>query len=303
MNVGSYTSAMAPRRAAALRDQGDVATTLSDHLVAATDALLDVTPLGTLTTRQIARGARRIGWRPVQPLPGQAGADPGGPAQALRTARRPVRAGPARGGEGEHRVEPAGLRARAVRAGGGRAAPRRRAPRGPAAARALLDRDPSPAVRHRTATAAARRLPHRRARARPRQRVDRYRGGHDARLRRQRDGRPVEAAERPRRSIGPGRATRRGDRDDRQRDRVGAVSPTATAGDDSPSRRDRRIPRRSAGARSRRATRGLDPCPDSSDSRRCRPRSPRRGRPERLGQPVTWNCSSISASSVSSSVM
>jgi AcrR family transcriptional regulator len=47
---------MAPRRAAAIRDQEDGAT-LSDHLVAATDELLDDASLGALTTRQIARHA------------------------------------------------------------------------------------------------------------------------------------------------------------------------------------------------------------------------------------------------------
>jgi AcrR family transcriptional regulator len=49
---------MAPRRAAALRDPVDSTTTLRDHLVAVTDALLDEAPIGTLTTRQIARSAR-----------------------------------------------------------------------------------------------------------------------------------------------------------------------------------------------------------------------------------------------------
>jgi AcrR family transcriptional regulator len=47
---------MAPRRAAAIR-HGDPATTLSDHLVAATDTLLDDAPIGSLTTRRIARAA------------------------------------------------------------------------------------------------------------------------------------------------------------------------------------------------------------------------------------------------------
>jgi AcrR family transcriptional regulator len=48
---------MAPRRAAALDAHGDDTVTLSDHLVAATDALLDDIPLGALTTRRIARQA------------------------------------------------------------------------------------------------------------------------------------------------------------------------------------------------------------------------------------------------------
>jgi len=48
---------MAPRRAAALDAGGTTAVTLSDHLVAATDALLDDVPLGALTTRRIARQA------------------------------------------------------------------------------------------------------------------------------------------------------------------------------------------------------------------------------------------------------
>lgn len=48
---------MAPRRAAALKTHGDDTVTLSDHLVAATDALLDDVPLGALTTRRIARQA------------------------------------------------------------------------------------------------------------------------------------------------------------------------------------------------------------------------------------------------------
>jgi AcrR family transcriptional regulator len=47
---------MAPRRAAAIRDQADTAT-LGDHLVAATDSLLDEVAIGELTTRQIARRA------------------------------------------------------------------------------------------------------------------------------------------------------------------------------------------------------------------------------------------------------
>ena len=47
---------MAPRRAAAIRDQPDTAT-LGDHLVAATDSLLDDGAIGELTTRQIARRA------------------------------------------------------------------------------------------------------------------------------------------------------------------------------------------------------------------------------------------------------
>ena len=48
---------MAPRRAAVLDTRGAATTTLSDHLVAATDALLDDVPLGALTTRRIARHA------------------------------------------------------------------------------------------------------------------------------------------------------------------------------------------------------------------------------------------------------
>jgi AcrR family transcriptional regulator len=49
---------MSPRRAAVMRDSpaGD-ATTLRDHLVAATDALLDRHGAGNLTTREIARHA------------------------------------------------------------------------------------------------------------------------------------------------------------------------------------------------------------------------------------------------------
>jgi len=47
---------MAPRRAAAIRDQPENAT-LGDHLVAATDSLLDDGAIGELTTRQIARRA------------------------------------------------------------------------------------------------------------------------------------------------------------------------------------------------------------------------------------------------------
>ena len=56
MNNRSYTTSMAPRRAAALRD-ASVSETLGEHLVAATDALLDEALLGQLTTRQIARQA------------------------------------------------------------------------------------------------------------------------------------------------------------------------------------------------------------------------------------------------------
>ena len=48
---------MAPRRAAAVRDLGEEGLTLSDHLVATTDGLLEDTSLGTLTTRRIARAA------------------------------------------------------------------------------------------------------------------------------------------------------------------------------------------------------------------------------------------------------
>ncbi len=47
---------MAPRRAAAIRDQPGTAT-LGDHLVAAADSLLDDGAIGQLTTRQIARRA------------------------------------------------------------------------------------------------------------------------------------------------------------------------------------------------------------------------------------------------------
>jgi AcrR family transcriptional regulator len=56
MNACSYTTRMAPRRAAALKNLGP-RVTLGDHLVAATDELLDDAPLGTLTTRQIAHHA------------------------------------------------------------------------------------------------------------------------------------------------------------------------------------------------------------------------------------------------------
>ena len=56
MNDRSYSTRMAPRRAAALRDP-TAGETLGEHLVAATDALLDEAPLGQLTTRQIARQA------------------------------------------------------------------------------------------------------------------------------------------------------------------------------------------------------------------------------------------------------
>jgi AcrR family transcriptional regulator len=56
MNNRSYTTPMAPRRAAALRDQS-ASETLGEHLVASTDALLDEAPLGQLTTRRIAQRA------------------------------------------------------------------------------------------------------------------------------------------------------------------------------------------------------------------------------------------------------
>ena len=48
---------MAPRRAAAVRDLAEEGLTLSDHLVATTDDLLEDISLGTLTTRRIARAA------------------------------------------------------------------------------------------------------------------------------------------------------------------------------------------------------------------------------------------------------
>ena len=48
---------MAPRRAAAIRHLGDHEATLSDHLLATTDDLLEHSSLGALTTRQIARAA------------------------------------------------------------------------------------------------------------------------------------------------------------------------------------------------------------------------------------------------------
>jgi AcrR family transcriptional regulator len=48
---------MAPRRAAAVRSPGTDPVSLRDHLVVTTDALLADVPLGTLTTRQIARQA------------------------------------------------------------------------------------------------------------------------------------------------------------------------------------------------------------------------------------------------------
>jgi len=56
MNNRSYTTRMAPRRAAALRDQS-AGETLGEHLVASTDALLDEAPLAQLTTRRIAQRA------------------------------------------------------------------------------------------------------------------------------------------------------------------------------------------------------------------------------------------------------
>jgi len=56
MNNRSYTTPMAPRRAAALRDQS-ASETLGEHLVATTDMLLDEAPLGQITTRRIAQRA------------------------------------------------------------------------------------------------------------------------------------------------------------------------------------------------------------------------------------------------------
>ena len=56
MNMCSYTTRMAPRRAAALRHQS-ASRTLGEHLVATTDAMLDEAPLAQLTTRGIAHRA------------------------------------------------------------------------------------------------------------------------------------------------------------------------------------------------------------------------------------------------------